>query len=112
MIARIWHGYTKPEHADAYEAMLTPELLPGISKVTGYRGSYLLRRKVAAEVEFITMMLWDSIDAIRAVTGPDYETAVIPEERRKYLARYDAKSSHYEIASTNGLGAWPSGNSN
>ena len=44
-------------------------------------------------------MLWDSVDAIRAVAGPDYETAVIPEERRKYLSRYDAKSAHYEIAS-------------
>ena len=84
MIARIWHGYTKPEHANAYESMLKPELLPGISKVKGYRGSYLLRREAGAEVEFITIMLWDSIDAIRAVAGEDYETAVIPEEQRKY----------------------------
>src|SRR2546426_1483257 len=99
MIARIWHGYTKPEHANAYESMLKPELLPGISKVKGYRGSYLLRREAGAEVEFITIMLWDSIDAIRAVAGEDYETAVIPEQRRKYLSRYDAKSTHYEIAS-------------
>ena len=55
----------------------------------GYRGSYLLRRKAGDEVEFefITIMLWDSIDAICAVAGPDYETAVIPEERRKYLSR-------------------------
>jgi len=44
-------------------------------------------------------VLWDSIDAIRAVAGPNYETAVIPEERRKYLSRYEAKSAHYEIAS-------------
>jgi len=99
VIARIWHGYTKPEHANAYEAMLKPELLPGISKVRGYRGSYLLRREAEAEVEFITIMLWDSVDAIRAVAGPDYETAVIPEERRKYLSRHDAKSAHYDIAS-------------
>lgn len=104
MIARIWHGYTKPEHADAYEAMLKPELLPGISKVKGYRGSYLLRRAAGSEVEFITIMLWDSIDAIRAVAGPDYETAVIPEERRKYLSRRDAKSAHYEIASIHKAG--------
>jgi hypothetical protein len=48
-------------------------------------------------------MLWDSIDAVRAVAGPDFETAVVPEERRKYLTRYDAKSAHYEIASTHGL---------
>jgi heme-degrading monooxygenase HmoA len=99
VIARIWHGYTNPEHADAYEAMLKPELLPGISKAKGYRGSYLLRRKAGDEVEFVTIMIWDSIDAIRAVTGADYETAVIPEERRKYLSRHDAKSTHYEIAS-------------
>jgi|SRR5947199_5637836 len=99
MIARVWHGYTKPEHANGYESMLKPELLPGISKVKGYRGSYLLRREAGAEVEFITIMLWDSIDAIRAVAGKDYETAVIPEQRRKYLSRYDAKSTHYEIAS-------------
>jgi hypothetical protein len=44
-------------------------------------------------------MLWDSIEAIRAVTGPDHETAVIPEERRKYLSRHDAKSAHYEVVS-------------
>jgi len=103
MIARVWHGYTKPEHADSYEAMLKPELLPGISKVKGYVGSYLLRRSTGADVEFITIMLWDSIDAIRAIAGADYETAVIPEERRKYLTRYDANASHYDIKSVHGL---------
>jgi hypothetical protein len=61
VIARIWHGYTKPEHADAYEAMLKPELLPGIGKAKGYRGSYLLRRRAGDEIEFVTIMLWDSI---------------------------------------------------
>ena len=84
--------------------MLKPELLPGISKVNGYKGSYLLRRNAGEEVEFITIILWQSLDAIRAVAGADYETAVIPEERRKYLARYDARASHYEIASVQGLG--------
>jgi len=104
MIARVWHGYTRPEHADAYEAMLKPELLPGIGKVKWYKGSYLLRRNAGEEVEFITIILWESLDAIRAVSGADYETAVIPQERRKYLARYDARASHYEIASVQGLG--------
>ncbi|MGA7908724.1 MAG: antibiotic biosynthesis monooxygenase [Candidatus Sulfotelmatobacter sp.] len=105
MIARIWHGSTKPEHADAYEALLKPELLPGISKVKGYQSSYLLRREMGQEVEFITIMLWDSIDAIRAFTGPDYEASVIPEERRKYLFRHDAKAAHYEVVSTHKAGA-------
>lgn len=104
MIARVWHGYTKPEHADAYENLLKPELLPGISQKAGYRGSYLLRRDLGAEVEFITILLWDSIAHLRAAAGhDDYETAIIPEERRRYLKRFDAKASHYDIAATNGL---------
>ena len=103
MIARVWRGSTKPEHADAYEGMLKPELLPGISKAKGYRGSYLLRREAGAEVEFITILLWDSMDDIRAVAGPDYEKSIIPEERRKYLSRHDPKANHYEIAATHGL---------
>jgi heme-degrading monooxygenase HmoA len=104
MIARVWHGYTKPEHADAYESMLKPELLPGISKAKGYKGSYLLRRSLGAGVEFITILLWDSIDALRVAAGhDDYETAIIPEERRKYLARFDTKASHYEVASVHGI---------
>ena len=103
MIARVWHGSTKPEHADAYESMLKPELLPGISKVKGYRGSYLLRRNVGAEVEFITILLFDSLDDVRAVAGPDYETSIIPEERRRYLSKHDEKAAHYEVAATNGI---------
>lgn len=82
--------------------MLKPELLPGISKAKGYRGSYLLRREAGGEVEFITILLWDSIDSLRAVAGPNYETAIIPEERRKYLTRYDQKAAHYEVAATHG----------
>lgn len=104
MVARVWHGYTKPEHADSYEAMLKPELLPGISKAKGYRGSYLMRRELGAEVEFITILLWDSLDDVRAASGhDDYETAIIPAERRQYLSHYDAKAAHYEVRATNGI---------
>jgi heme-degrading monooxygenase HmoA len=97
MIARIWHGWAKVEDADGYEAHLKPELLPGLSKVTGFRGSYLLRRVAGDEVEFITMILWDSIEAVKSVAGEDYEKAVIPEERKKYLTRFDARAAHFEV---------------
>lgn len=100
MIARVWHGWTKPEDAEGYESHLKPELLPGLSKVKGFLGSHLLRRSVGGEIEFITIIFWDSLDTVRAVAGPDYETAVIPEERRKYLKRFDAKAAHYEVASS------------
>ena len=69
IVARIWHGYTRPEDADGYEAKLKPEMLPGIGKVPGYRGGYALRRDLENELEFITIMIWESIDAIKAVAG-------------------------------------------
>lgn len=100
MIARIWHGYAATvEHADAYESMLKPELLPGLSQVPGYRGGYLLRRQAGEEIEFITILIWESLDAIKAVAGNDYEKAVVPEERRPHLVRWDDRAQHYEIAS-------------
>jgi heme-degrading monooxygenase HmoA len=101
MIARVWHGFTKPEHADAYESHLKPELLPGLSQRKGFRGSHLLRRAVGNEIEFITIILWDSLDDVRAIAAHDYERAVIPEDRLPLLSHYDAKAAHYEVISTN-----------
>jgi len=97
MIARIWHGYAKPENADAYEAMLKPEVLPGISRVKGYRGSYFLRCEHGSEVEFVTILLWESLEALQNFAGQDYEVAVVPPERRKVLSRFDERASHYEV---------------
>lgn len=103
MIARIWHGYASTvEHADAYEAMLKPELLPGLSRVPDYRGGYLLRRQAGDEIEFVTILVWDSIDAIKAVAGEHYERAVVPEARRPHLVRWDETAQHFEIASLQG----------
>jgi heme-degrading monooxygenase HmoA len=107
MIARVWHGRTKPENAYAYESMLKPEPLPGLGKVKGYEGSYLLRRKDGDEVEFITILLWDSLDSLRAFAGADYETSIIPEERRKYLTKHEAKAAHYEVVATHRSQAQP-----
>ena len=99
MIARLWHGSTKPEDADAYEALLKPELLPGISKVPGFMGSYFLKRDLGGEVEFITILLWESLEALKRFAGEDYEISIVPEERRQYLLKHDAKAAHFEVIS-------------
>jgi heme-degrading monooxygenase HmoA len=98
MIARLWHGWTTPENADAYETLLRTRIFPQIHRVPGHGGAYLLRRNVEAGVEFVTITLFDSMDAVRAFAGDDYETAVVPPEARRVLAKFDAKSVHYEIA--------------
>src|ERR1700749_2165407 len=99
MIARVWRGSTKPEDADAYEAMLKPELLPGIGKVPGFKGSYFLKRAVGNEIEFVTILLWEPLEALKNFAGEDYEISIIPEERRKYLSKHDEKAVHYEVIS-------------
>lgn len=96
MIARIWHGWTAPEHADAYEALLRAEILPGIHRIDGYLGAYLLRTD-GAEVEFVTVTLWRTLDAIRAFAGDDHERAVVPPEARTLLRRFDERSRHYDV---------------
>ncbi len=98
MIGRLWHGWTKPENADAYERLLRATVLPGIHRVMGYKGAYLLRRPAGNEVEFVTITLWESMEAVRAFAGPEGRTAVVPPDARKLLARFDDASLHYDAA--------------
>lgn len=100
MIARLWHGWTTSQNADAYENLLVTEIFPGIAskEVAGYYGIRLLRRPVGDEVEFITVMKFESIDAVREFAGDDHEIAYVPEKARALLNRFDERAQHYEIA--------------
>ena len=102
MISRIWHGWTTPANADAYERLLRTEIFPGIlaRKIDGFRNITLLRRNVPGEVEFVTEMNFDSLDAVIAFAGPNYEEGVVPSKARAVLSRFDATSRHYEIIET------------
>lgn len=100
MIGRIWHGWTKSENADRYERLLKEEIFPGIAdkKVPGYRGIQLFRRSIDNdEVEFVTIMWFDSWEAVKQFAGEDYERAYVPSKAREVLARFDESSQHYEI---------------
>jgi heme-degrading monooxygenase HmoA len=100
MIVRIWHGWTKPENADAYERLLKKEIFPGIAdkNVPGYRGIQLLRGPIDdREVEFVTVMRFDSWEAVKRFSGEDFERAYVPPKAREVLARFDERSRHYEV---------------
>lgn len=100
MIARMWHGWTKPQNADAYEDLLRDEMFPSMRRIQGFEGAYLMRRAAGEEVEFVTVTLFTSLDAVRRFAGDDYETAVLHPQAVGLLSRYDPKSVHYEIRST------------
>jgi antibiotic biosynthesis monooxygenase (ABM) superfamily enzyme len=103
MIARVWHGWTTPENAVKYENLLKNEIFPGIAakNVSGYRGIQLLRRQLSDAVEFITIMQFDSLEAVKQFAGEDYERSYVPDKARKVLSRHDEKSQHYEIIESN-----------
>ncbi|UCE10601.1 MAG: antibiotic biosynthesis monooxygenase [Candidatus Thorarchaeota archaeon] len=99
MISRIWHGWTSPADADAYETLLKNEILRGIQdrQIEGYRGTNLLRRTIDDKVEFVTIMWFDTMEAVKEFAGEDYEAAVVPPNARALLARFDSHSQHYEV---------------
>ncbi len=99
MICRIWRGWTTPQNAESYEALLREEIFPGIvgRAIPGFVRIELGRAVVGDEVEFVTIMWFDTLEAIRAFAGADYETAVVPPAARAVLKRFDARSQHYEV---------------
>ncbi len=109
-IKRIWHGWTTPENAAAYENLLRAEVFTGIEakKIPGYRGIELLRldrdRNEDGEVEFVTIMTFDSIQNVIDFQGPDYRRCYVPDAAQKILKRWDRTSDHYEVKETRDYG--------
>ena len=99
MISRIWHGYSLKENADNFENILKNEafIKTKNQNIKGYHGIDLLRREVENEIEFITIMWFDTIESIIEFAGTDYENAVIHEKAQKLLTHYDSKVQHYNV---------------
>ena len=99
MISRIWHGWTSPANADTYETLLKEEIFVSIHDrhIDGFRGIQLLRRSLETEVEFVTIMTFDSLNAVRIFAGEDYEVAVVPPKARAVLLHFDPHAQHYEV---------------
>jgi antibiotic biosynthesis monooxygenase (ABM) superfamily enzyme len=97
MIARHWRGWTSAENADPYERLLRDIVLPKLRGLEGYRGGYILRRASGSEVEFVVINLFDSLDAVRAFAGPEYEVAVFEPEARRLLSKAEPIAVHFEV---------------
>ncbi len=99
MISRIWHGWTTRQNADEYERIFKEETLIAIQSrnIIGFHGIQLLRREVGAETEFITIMRFESLEAVKQFAGQDHERAVVPPKAQAVLSRFDERSQHYEI---------------
>ena len=103
MIARIWYGWTTRENADQYEKLLREEVLLEIARrsIPGYQGAELFRREASDEVEFITMLRFETLNAVKVFAGKQYEQPVIPPEAKRLLKRYSERSLHYSVVPLN-----------
>jgi heme-degrading monooxygenase HmoA len=99
MICRLWRGWTTPDNADAYERVVRGQVIPGIEArhIPGFRSIDLMRRERDHDVEFVTLMWFDSLDSVKAFQGEDYDVAHVPAEAQAVLADFDQRSAHYEV---------------
>jgi heme-degrading monooxygenase HmoA len=100
MIARVWKGWTNTGNADDYEKLLREVVYPGLQEINGYRGGYILRQDGRDETEFVTVNLFESLDAVKAFAGPDYEAPVFEPEARRLLSKVEPNARHYDVRKT------------
>ena len=99
MICRMWRGWTTPENADAYERVVRGEVIPGIEArgIPGFRHIDLMRRDLDSEVEFQTLMWFDTLDSIKSFVGEDYAVSHVPQQAQAVLSRFDERAAHFEV---------------
>jgi antibiotic biosynthesis monooxygenase (ABM) superfamily enzyme len=104
MITRICYSWITCENAEKYERLLREEVLLEIAKrsIPGYKGAEIFIREANNdELEFITLLRFEIIDAVKILAAKDYENPVIPPECKKLLKRHSEKSRHYRIVQMN-----------
>ena len=99
MIARTWHGRVPTEKADAYYAYLRRTGLADYAATRGNRGVSVLRRTDGEVTHFLLLTLWESIEAIQAFAGPEYQLAQYYPEDDDYLLEREPFVTHYEVLS-------------
>ena len=99
MICRLWRGWAAPENANEYERIVRSQVIPGIEarKIPGFRHIDLMRRDLGGEIEFQTLMWFDSLESIIAFLGEDYAVSHVPAEARAVLKRFDERAAHFEV---------------
>ena len=99
MICRLWRGWTTRENAEAYERIVRGEVIPAIEArgIPGFRHIDLMKRDLSDEIEFQTLMWFDSLDAIKAFIGEDYSVSHVPAAAQAVLARFDDRAAHFEV---------------
>jgi heme-degrading monooxygenase HmoA len=98
VIARIWRGVVELADAEVYADYIRETGFAEYGRIPGNRGAWMLRRDTSDRTEFITLSLWETMDAIRAFAGDDIEAAVLYPEDERFLVDGLSTVTHYEVA--------------
>ena len=101
-IKRVWHGWTTRENAERYQTILNEQVLPGIEakNIPGYQKIEVLRFERQDEVEFVTIMTFESLRNVIDFQGENYQRCYVPAAAQQVLKRWDQESTHYELIET------------
>jgi antibiotic biosynthesis monooxygenase (ABM) superfamily enzyme len=99
VINRLWYGWTTTENADRFETLLRNNIIPEVEQrgLQGYKGAQLMRRDESHEVEFVTVLKFDTLADVEAFAGKKYQQAMVTDKVRELLLRYSTVSYHYEV---------------
>lgn len=98
-ICRIWRGWTTQANAAAYEQVVRGTVIPGIEAmgIPGFQHIDLMKRDLGDEIEFQTIMWFESLEAIVAFVGEDSTVSHVPAAARAVLSRFDERAAHFRV---------------
>jgi hypothetical protein len=99
-IVRIWKGYGTEAGVNRYCRDHFPKaVLPHLRAIDGFVEARVLTRAGRGETEVVVATVWESLDAVRAFAGSNYEDAVVEPVVQELLTHFDDHVTHFTVAS-------------
>ena len=97
MTERHWKGIAKADKADDYIKHLVDKTFPELKKINGFISAIILKRPVAAGMEFLVITTWDSLEAVSQFAGRNIDKAVVPDIVQELMIDFDEYVLHYDV---------------
>jgi hypothetical protein len=98
-IVRVWKGYGTDTGVDRYCREHFPHsVLPQLRSIDGFLDGRVLIRAGQGETQVVVATAWESIEAVKAFAGEDYEATVVEPVVRELLNRFDDRVAHFKVA--------------
>ena len=95
MLIRVFCAKPKPGRDEELARLIENVSIPFVDRQPGLVGRFTGRGIGAAGDEIVMISIWDDLESMKRMTGEDWESEVIPDER--LAERIDSCSvAHYQ----------------